>query len=650
MPYETHTLARRFPAFAIWVAACLGVLATAVPAQADLARAMDAVRARDWDRAAAAVAGEAAPVQAVVEWHRLRAGQGSFEEYLAFLGDYADWPGIPLLRRRGEGKIPSTATDDALDAFFGASLPQTAAGVLRRATAAPPEAGTLHAIRAWREMQLDPETESVLLARFGQALADHQIARMNNLLWNGWHGAAARQRPRVPQAWRLLHDARVALQTDTAGVDARIDAVPDRLADDPGLAFDRMEWRARRGRTEGVVELFLDRSATAERLGRPERWAPRRRALAREFMQEGAPRRAYLLAAPHHLTGGVDFADLEWLAGYVALRKLDEPAAALAHFRSFRAGVESPISLGRAGYWEGRAQEALGDVAAAQAAYAFGAEFQTTFYGQLAAERGDLPPDPALTGQDVFPVARDSALARASVHRAGVALFEAGELALAARFFAHQAESLERGEIGRLLALTEQLDSAYVQLRIAKRAASMGYSFERAYFPLVDLDMSGRPDVSRELALAIARRESEFNPTVVSPAGARGLMQVMPGTARDTAAALGMSYSLSRLTVDPIYNARLGTAYLQELRDRFGDATIFVAVGYNAGPGRVSQWVDRFGDPYAGAIDPVDWIEHIPFRETRNYVMRVMESLAPYRARLSGESAPLGLRADLEAN
>lgn len=630
------------------VAAALLGLST-VPAAADLGAALDAVRAGQWDRAGTVLSGAPAHERAVLDWHRLRAGRGDFDDYLRFLAAYPDFPGLALLRRRGEAVIPASASAGDVAAFFGDTLPQTGAGALRRAAVLPGEAAALQAVVAWREMRLDAQTESVLLARYGEALAAHHTARMDNLLWNGWREEAARQRPRVPQGWRLLHDARAALQTDANGVDARIAAVPADLAEDPGLAFDRMEWRARRGRTDAVVALMLERSASADGLGRPERWAPRRRLLARAAMQDGDAQLAYRLAAAHHLTAGANFADLSWLAGYLALSELDDPEAALAHFRAFRAGVVSPISLGRAGYWEGRAHEALGAPAAAAAAYAFGAEFQTTFYGQLAAERAGLPPDPALTGAVPAPVTRHSPLAEAPVYRAGRALYAAGETVLAARFLTHFAENLDRAGIAELLTLTEGLGSPYLQLRIGKRAASMGLTFPRAAFPLVDLDLSDRAGVAPELALAIARRESEFNPEVISPAGARGLMQLMPGTARDTSAAVGLPYSLERLTSDPVYNARLGTAYLQQLRRRFGDATIFVAAGYNAGPGRPPQWVARYGDPRGGAVDPVDWIERIPFSETRNYVMRVMESLAPYRARLSGETAPLGLGAALEA-
>ena len=505
------------------------------------------------------------------------------------------------------------------------------------------------AVLAWRSMDLTANAESVLLAAHGAALADHHVARMDDLLWRGRLEAAARQRPRVPEDWRLLHDARAALRSDAPGVDTRIAAVPASLADDPGLAFERMEWRARRGRDAGVIEILLDRSATPERLGRPDAWGPRRRLVARTLFGDGRDREAYLVAAGNHMTGGADFADLEWLAGYLALRRLDSASAAVAHFRRLRAGVASPISLGRAGYWEGRAHEALDATAEAAAAYAFGAEYQTSFYGQLAAERAGLPLDPRMDGHEAFPVARDSTVAASTVYRAGVALHAAGDIVLAGRFFAHMAESLDRGDIGRLLSLTEQLGDPYIQLTIAKRAADRGLVFHRAYFPAARIDVQGRPGVTEELALAIARRESEFNPVVQSPAGARGLMQVMPGTGEDVARDLGLPWSLARLGTDPDYNAQIGTAYLAQLIEDFGPNPVLVAAGYNAGPARARQWIRELGDPRAPGTDIVDWIEAIPYRETRNYVMRVTESLAPYRARLTGRTGPVTLSEDLAA-
>lgn len=642
-------------AIAVWIASgMLGLWLGGTPvAQAQLAAAMPEVRGQNWGAAAQAARREGKVASAVVEWHRLRARDGSFDDNLAFIQTYPHWPGMALLRRRGEASIPANADPARVLAYFDGALPGTSDGVLRL-TAALEASGRSadarsEAIRAWRTMELNAVNESTLLAIYGQALSDHHIARMDNLLWTGELAAAERMRPRVPPDHRALLDARVALRTDAPGVDGFIAAVPASLANDPGLAWERTEWRARKGRTDAVVALMLERSATIDLLGRPEKWSKRRRALTREFMRKERPREAYLLAAQSHLSEGSDFADLEWLAGYIALRQLDNPAAALSHFQRFRSVVQSPISLGRAGYWEGRAHEAMNQPTEAATAYAFGAEFQTSFYGQLAAQRAGLPMDPRMTGDEVFPDFRDAALTKSSVYQAGVALHRAGELGLAARFFSHLAESLSRTEIGQLAAATESLNAPYIQLQIGKQAASQGYMLHRAYFPLMTLSTRDRPAVTPELALAIARRESEFNHVVVSPAGARGLMQVMPGTASDTAKALGISYSKDRLTQDPAYNAQLGTAYLEKLHREFGASVALVAAGYNAGPGRPRRWIIDLGDPRRSDVDVVDWIESIPFNETRNYVMRVSESLDPYSARISGNVGPLTLTEKLTA-
>ncbi|OSP53732.1 lytic transglycosylase domain-containing protein [Pseudoruegeria sp. SK021] len=622
-------------------------------AAADLSVGLKAAAARDWPAAVAAVQRDDEIVQAIIEWQRLRAGDGDFADYLSFIQTFPHWPGMPLLRMRGEDTIPSSSDPALVLAYFAGELPQTGYGILRFAAAleavGQPQAAQTEAIRAWRSMDLDAVSETTLLAIYGEVLAAHHVVRADNLLWTGQISQAERMRPRVPPDYRAVMDARIALRTDAAGVDGFIAVVPDTYAGDPGLAFERAEWRARKGRTDDVLALYLERSATAEQLGRPEAWAPRRRTMARSLMRDGRGGEAYLLAAQHHLTEGNDFADLEWLAGYIALRKLDNPPAALSHFRQFRAGVQGPISLGRAGYWEGRAHEAMDQPAEAAAAYGFGAEFQVSFYGQLAAKRAGVSMDPLMTGGEVFPDYRNAAFTKSSVYLAGVALDKAGDLTLSGRFFAHLAESLSRSEIGQLAAATEPLNAPYIQLQIAKRAAEQGHMLHRAYFPMMTVSTEGRASVSPELALAIARRESEFHPAVVSPAGARGLMQVMPGTASDTAKVLGLPYSRDRLTEDPAYNAQLGTAYLQKLVDEFGPSIALVSAGYNAGPGRSRRWIDELGDPRQPEVDVVDWIEAIPFRETQNYIMRVSESLDPYRARQSGKVVPLTLTERLTA-
>ncbi len=638
---------------AVLAIAIISGLIMAQPGSADLAGAMEAVRAKDWPAATSEAQSDGAAAVAIVEWHRLRASEGSFAEYQAFLRAHANWPGLPLLRQRGEAAIPPSAAPREVVEYFLQTQPRTAEGAMRLAAAfkalSEDRAAEAEAVRAWTTMSLTAQQESVLLAEYGPAFADHNIARLDTLLWHHRFAEAERMRGRVPEGWRKLMDARIALKRDQPGVDNFISAVPEPLRSHPGLAFERMEWRARKGRTDGVVEIMLQASATKAGLGRPEQWAKRRRPLSRQLMRAGRNREAYLLASQHHLDSGVDFADLEWLSGYIALQKLGASEAALSHFRRFRAGVKSTISLGRAGYWEGRAYEAMGQPVQAAAAYAFGAEFQTSFYGQLSAEKAGLPMDGRLIGAEPFAVPQGAEFLQSDVFAAGKLLHEAGELELAGRFFAHMAEDMDRAEAGQLAAAVAALDSPYYQLRIGKRVSSAGEMLHGPLFPVMQISVAERAGVSPELALAIARRESEFNHRVVSPAGARGLMQVMPGTAEETAQKLGLPYSRGRLTTDPTYNARLGTAYLARLRQRFGPATILVAAGYNAGPGRPPQWIAAYGDPRGGGVDPIDWIEHIPFRETRNYVMRVMESLAPYRAQLTGELGPWTLSEELRA-
>ena len=364
-------------------------------------------------------------------------------------------------------------------------------------------------------------------------------------------------------------------------------------------------------------------------------------------MREGDPRLAYRLASRHFLTQGSDYADLEWLAGYIALRKLNDPARAVVHFENMRLAVASPISLGRAGYWEGRAFEALGKPQDARAAYDFGARYQTGFYGLLAAERLGRATDASLAAGGGTADWRGAAFARSRLFEAAMLLRQAGEKDLAKRFFTQLADGLDATGLAQLSDLALSLDEPNLALLVAKEAASRGIVLPRAYFPVMDL-AAMEMRVAPEFALAIARRESEFDASVVSSAGARGLMQVMPGTAELMSRKIGVPFAAGRLTSDWRYNAQMGTAYLAHLEEEFGPSVALVAAGYNAGPGRPREWIATLGDPRSDAVDVVDWIEHIPFTETRNYVMRVAESIPVYRARLAGKPVPIRLTQDLK--
>ena len=614
-----------------------------------MAAAIQEMRQGDWQGARDAVSNAVA--QDIIEWHRLRAGLGDFASVRAFLNRRGDWPGLDWLIRQNEENMADQPARD-LAAFFDEHAPQTALGVYEYADALSKldRNGEAQAaiVIAWRTLAMPQSVQDLYLQRYGEMLKDHHAARLDQMIWQRDMDSARRALPLVDDAWKALAVARIALHDQADGVDALIEAVPEPLSSHPGLAFERFVWRDRKGRDASAIDLLLERSTGAEALGQPAEWAPRRRNLARAEMRAGNAVRAYQIASTHYLTEGSSFADLEWLSGYLALTYLDDPALALRHFERFDGAVFTPISKGRAGYWIGRAHEALGNTAQAQAAYAMGAEHQTSFYGLLAAERGGIGFDDTLSGNAEIPPWREAAFTESSVFKAGLLLLAAGELDLAERFLTHLAESLDATQAAQLGAAVIELKQPHLAVMIGKRAAQRGIVIPAAYYPLHPMTEDGLP-MHPEMNLAIARRESEFDPSVVSGAGARGLMQVMPQTARGVAQELGLSdeHSTERLTRDPEYNAKLGAAYLVSLAEAFDGNVIMMSAGYNAGRSRPIRWMEERGDPRRGGMDIVDWIEHIPFNETRNYVMRVAESLPIYRARLGKDPHPVPFRQEL---
>ena len=648
----------RFPVMVVlmvWLAAAAG----AQPAPGDirpspLASAMEALRDGEWDKAAD-LAARAGPVaRDIVEWQRLLAGRGSYAEMRDFVERRLDWPRLDAVVRASEGVVAQQNDTEILNVF--AERPaQTAQGIVAHAGALSragrrEEADAL-IVRSWRTRRLSDPEHGLLLTAYGDLLQPHHWARLDAMLWRGATSDARRMFPLVSDGQRALAEARLGLAALAGNVDTLIAAVPKDLLDDPGLVHGRFEWRVRKGRWDEAKEMLLAQSKSAESLGNPGAWANRRRQLARDELLEGSAERAYEIAAKHHLAGGSDLADLEWLAGYIALTRMDDPARALTHFQQHDDEVVTPISQGRAGYWKGRAYEAMGDRTSADMEYTRGAAFQTSFYGLLAAEAAGLPFD---VGLDAVPKVdwRDSPLVSDSLFQAGQLLLAAGERNLAELFWTQLAEQLGEHDAALLGQAAIDLDEPHLAVMIGKAVARWGVIAPIPYYPLHPLAKSDLP-VPAELALSIARRESEFDPGVVSGAGARGLMQVMPATARQVAAKLGLleEHSTARLTADPVYNGRIGTDYLAQLIDRFDGNIVMVSAGYNAGPSRPARWMEEFGDPRGKDIDAMlDWIEGIPFRETRNYVMRVSESLPIFRARLGLDPLPVPFSAEILGN
>lgn len=614
-----------------------------------LGSAMDALRSGRWDTAFDLAARDGAAAVDVIWWHYLRAGKGSYAEAMDFLTRNPDWPGLPWLRKRTEGVLVQAKHQDVI-AFFADDLPQTGAGTLAlaRAHLQAGETGAAYAdlVAAWRSLRMSEREEAEMLEIYPELLKPHHAARLSFLLWNNQTTEAARILPLVDDAQKALAEARIALIKRRDDVEDKVRAVPEALATDPGLAQARFEWLLRKGRRDAALDLLMKHSVSYEALGEPEAWARRRVDLARRLMREGDHTTAYAIASSHFLVEGSRFADLEWLSGFLSLRYLGQPRRALQHFESFKDGVATPISLGRAGYWIGRAHEALGDERAARRAYREGGEHQTSFYGLLAAEKAGLPVDPQLAGTEVFPPWKDAPFVKSRVFQAAVLLLASDEAVLAERFFTHLAETLDRQQIGQLGQMFEEFKRPHLQVMLGKRAAQYGVTLPGPYYAVHPVAAMDHP-VPAEMVLSIARRESEFDPVVVSGAGARGLMQVMPKTAQAVLRDIGGDYDGDKMLQDWPYNARIGAAYLAGLANEFDGNVVMMAAAYNAGPSRPRSWMKRNGDPRKGEMDVVDWIELIPFDETRNYVMRVAESVPIYRARLGRAAHPVPFSQEL---
>jgi soluble lytic murein transglycosylase len=633
----------------------VAVFLTATPALSERPRplgwAFDALRSGDWPAAARIAARDGQVGADVVEWARLRTGGGTFDEVEGFLTRNQDWPGERYLRRQSEPVVIPRDDADVLR-FFQTTPPQTPEGVLRHAQALRAAGRTQEAdaaiVGAWRNMTMTSAEQALFLGTHQALLADHHDARLDAMLWRGADGDARRIFSLASTGAVAAAKARIALREGEPGVDTLIAAVPDSHAEQGGLQYERFMWRVRKGRWDDAKDFLIATSTSAKALGRAEAWSNRRRSLARDEMRDGNPERAYELAARHFLKGGSAYADLEWLAGYIALQKLKEPKTALRHFENHDAAVQSPISKGRAGYWRGRAYEAMGDVAAADQAYAEAAQHQTSFYGLLAAERAGLPFDIELATESARGDWRKAGFSALPVFQAGLLLQASGEISLAEQFWTHLADDLNAEEGAMLAQAAVDAGQPHLAVMIGKRLARRAIVVPFGYYALHPVAERKLP-MAPEMTLAIARRESEFDPNVQSGVGARGLMQIMPNTGAEVARSLGKGgeHTTARLISDPGYNAELGAAYLSTLARRFSGNVIMMSAGYNAGPSRPDRWMQIYGDPRRGDMDIVDWIEHIPFRETRNYVMRVSESLPIYRAQLGMDPLPVPFSEEL---
>jgi soluble lytic murein transglycosylase len=554
------------------------------------------------------------------------------------------WPGLGRLRGNFERALfnenPSPAE---VLAAFGRSAPETPQGaiILARALASTgraPQAGAI--LRPfWIGTALDKDLEDRILREFGGLLtvSDHR-ARMDYLMYRG-RTAQAKRFGEFGHA-QALHTAWAAVSAKAKNAGALLDAAGSAFARDPAYLFARVEYLRQQDRYPEAAALMerapRDRSLQVN----ATEWWNERRIIARGLADKGDFREAYRITASHDAKSTVDIVDAEFHAGWYALRGLNDPATAAKHFERILATSSRPLSASRALYWLGRAAE-QGGTGQALEFYAKAARYPATFYGQLAAARLKTKTInvsyPAPTPSD-----RRSFDAREAV-RAIDRLDAAGHNERADALYRALADQLTSpGELAILAARAERNLNHALSLQIGKSAFNRGIDVAALAFPVGVIPASAHIEGSgKALAYAIARQESAFNPAAISSADARGLLQILPGTAKGVATRHGMTFTPARLTSDPGYNATLGAHYLGEQIDSFGGSYILTFIAYNAGPRRVPEWIERYGDPRGKSLDDVvDWIERIPFPETRNYVQRVMENYQVYKTRL-GQSADI---------
>ena len=592
----------------------------------------------------------------ILTWYRARRDSRMlFDEMDRALTRLGGWPEINTIRARAEEFIDGSTLDArARVAWFethgGA---RTGAGHITYAKALEAlgrEEEALREVRAaWHGRTLTRDVSQRTYAKYKDKLtqADHR-KRADFLLWTRQTTAAARMKPLLTPDWKTLVDARSKLIRRARGVDAAVDSVPRELQSHPGLLYDRAEWRRRARMTNRVVPLLrqID-GADVPAAGRSRLWKARH-PQARVALKESNWRLAYELSAPHGMSSGRDFAEAEWLAGWVALRHLGDAALALEHFETLQEGVSTPISLSRALYWKGRAHETLGNEDQANAAFAAAATHRFSYYGQLAAEKVMQDTIQISAGYTLTDIDRENFNNRSLV-RAMRLFAENGWDASFRKFAYHLDDQLTRPQDFDLLAdLGREYHYIDIGVRGAKAGLAKGVVAPNAAYPVVEYPLLREPQVERSLMLALSRQESEMNPAAISHANARGLMQFVPRTAQLEARRQGLPFRKSWLTDDPGYNMTLGGAHLDTLLNQFNGSYIKTAAAYNAGASRPQRWIGEYGDPRAGEIDPVDWVEFIPFSETRNYVQRVLENTQVYRHRLSGEPEPIRLSFDLE--
>jgi peptidoglycan lytic transglycosylase len=584
----------------------------------------------------------------LVEWFLLRHpdSEANFSRYAAFIADNPGWPSMNLMRRKAEARLWQERGDAATVHRFTGDQPVSAKGrfALARVLLAEGDrdGAAGWARNAWRSEELSEAAESEAFDTFHDLLTrDDHRARMDERIGAKDFAGAMRAAHRLgSDEISIVKACAAVMGNDDKALDL-LDDVAAEARPDLGYTLCRIHWMLHHDRIDDAARLML--SAAPQTMPRQDtdEWWRERRVLARKLLDLGRFRAAYQVVRDAALPANEFYrAEFHFMPGWIALRYLNDPATARAHFAHIDDGSANPIVLARAHYWRGRAADAAGDTEAMRAEYEAAAQHGTAYYGQLARARLGLenvelrkPPGPD----------PDSAKALSDERvRAADMLYTMGERDTVRSFVADIAdESDDAAVLAALGELTERKGDAHATLEIGKTALARGLALDRYAFPTIGIPPHSPvgPAIARSVIYSVARTESAFDQRDKSSANAVGLMQVTPEAGRDTAKRFGVTYDWDRMVSDPVYNTQMGAAELSALLSEYRGCHIMTFAGYNAGRGRVREWVKQHGDPRDPNVDPVDWVERIPLAETRNYVQRVMENLQVYRARFETEVA-----------
>ena len=592
----------------------------------------------------------------LVEWAILRNDDGGadFSRYMAFINANPTWPSITTLRRKAEAILFQDRHDAAtIRAYFGSNKPLSAKGrlALARALLAQGDRKGAEALarEVWRSDAISQEVELKVLEQFGEFFtrADHK-ARMDRRLYEKDDTeAGVRAATRLGGHEPAIAKARIAM-LGKGGDKKHVEAVPASAHNDIGFKFAKIQMLRRADKATEAAALM----ATIPQLDDShdlDEWWIERRLLVRKLLDEDDPKRAYIVARDATPPTRDNYrAEHQFTAGWVALRYLNDPTTAAAHFKKVTEGAENPIALARGLYWQGRAAEALKKPQEARTHYQAAARFPTAYYGQIARAKAGLG-DIALNSPPPLSATERAALAKSDVVRAAELLYVADARDLLNAAMADLGDkSNDIPTLVMLGELAQKYQDPRGMLLVGKLALARGHPLDHAAFPTVGLPSYTAigPEVEPALVYSIARQESWFNPKTVSSANAMGFMQVTPAAGKYLAKKFNVTYDQKRLLSDNVYNLQMGAAELGDLIKDYRGSYIMSFAAYNAGRGRVRDWVSRYGDPRDPKVDPIDWVERIPFSETRNYVQRVMENAQVYRVRFGGGSRLL-IEADL---